>query len=110
MNRRRLSKAMRGFPVRQMRPCTLVAFMPTLRIVSIIPGIDRSAPDRTETNSGARASPRRRFVVCSSQPIPATSPLCNAFIAFSSPATTPAQRLVGMTKAGGTGRRSAPSR
>ena len=107
MNRRQLSKAMRGLPVTRMRPCTLTAFMPTSRIVSIIPGIDFSAPERTETNSGARASPRRRSIACSSQPMPATSPLRIAFIAVSSPATTPAQRLVGRTKAGGTGKRSA---
>jgi hypothetical protein len=30
-----------------------------LRIVSIIPGIDTAAPERTDTSSGAPASPKR---------------------------------------------------
>ena len=80
--------------------------MPTSRMVSSMPGIDFSAPERTETNSGARGSPNRCFVADSSQPIPAVTPLRMAFVAASSPAMTPAQRLVGSTKAGGTCRRS----
>ena len=101
---------MRGLPVMRIRPWTLAAFMPTLRTVSSMPGIDFSAPERTETNSGVRASPSRRLVAASSQPIPATTPLRIAFVASSSPAMMPAQSEVGRTKAGGTGRRSAFSR
>jgi hypothetical protein len=38
-------------------PSTLSSFRPTFRTVSIIPGIEKGAPDRTETNSGSRALP-----------------------------------------------------
>jgi hypothetical protein len=38
-------------------PCTDASFNPTLRTVSIIPGIENFAPDRTDTNSGSSGSP-----------------------------------------------------
>jgi hypothetical protein len=37
-----------------------------LRIVSIIPGIDTAAPERTDTRSGSSGSPNRLPVVFSS--------------------------------------------
>ncbi len=52
-----------GRPARAPRPSS--TFRPRLRIVSIIPGIEIAAPERTETSSGSLASPNR-FPVCSS--------------------------------------------
>ena len=49
----------------RIRPWTLAWFMPTSRMVSSMPGIDFSAPERTETNSGARGSPNRCSVAAS---------------------------------------------
>ena len=54
---------------------TVLAFNPRLRIVSIIPGIEIAAPERTETRSGSSGSPKR--LPLSSrlyQPIPTSSP------------------------------------
>ena len=59
ISRRYESKAKRGLPVRLARPCTASSFRPTFRIVSIIPGIDTAAPERTETSSGSWGSPNR---------------------------------------------------
>ena len=39
------------------RPCTLASVNPTLRTVSIIPGIENFAPERTETSNGSSGSP-----------------------------------------------------
>ena len=41
------------------RPWTESSFRPRLRTVSIIPGIENFAPERTETSSGSSESPRR---------------------------------------------------
>ena len=41
------------------RPSTATSERPTFRIVSIIPGIETAAPERTETSSGSRGSPKR---------------------------------------------------
>ena len=38
-------------------PCTLASFSPMFRTVSIIPGIENFAPDRTDTSSGSPGSP-----------------------------------------------------
>ena len=38
-------------------PCTLSSFNPMFRTVSIIPGIENFAPDRTDTSSGSPGSP-----------------------------------------------------
>ena len=35
------------------------SFRPRLRIVSIIPGIETAAPERTDTSSGSSGSPKR---------------------------------------------------
>ncbi len=37
--------------------------------MSIIPGIENLAPDRTLTSSGSDGSPRRRFIVFSRRPV-----------------------------------------
>ena len=41
-------------------PCTVSSFRPRLRIVSIMPGIEARAPERTETSSGCSRSPKLR--------------------------------------------------
>lgn len=42
-------------------------WMPQFRIVSIIPGIDAAAPERTDTKSGSPPEPKRRPVFSSSR-------------------------------------------
>src|SRR4030095_4152538 len=42
-----------------MRPCTVSSFRPRFRMVSIMPGIEARAPDRTDTRTGCSASPKR---------------------------------------------------
>jgi hypothetical protein len=44
-------------PERSASAATVVSLSPRFRIVSIIPGIEAGAPDRTLTSSGWRASP-----------------------------------------------------
>ncbi len=46
-------------PVAEASPSTATSFRPRLRIVSIIPGIEIAAPERTETSSGSSGSPKR---------------------------------------------------
>ena len=58
MSRRYESSAKRGLPVDAARPSTATSFRPRLRIVSIIPGIETAAPERTETSSGLPSSPK----------------------------------------------------
>ena len=41
------------------QPSTASSFRPRLRIVSIIPGIETAAPERTETSNGSCGSPKR---------------------------------------------------
>ena len=52
MNRRYASQPKRSLPVRAIRPCSVCSLSPRLRTVSIIPGIENLAPERTETSSG----------------------------------------------------------
>ena len=59
MKRRYESYAKRALPLARARPTTVRSLRPRLRIVSIIPGIDTGAPERTETSSGFVASPNR---------------------------------------------------
>jgi hypothetical protein len=47
-------------PVCARGPSTDSSLRPTLRTVSIIPGIENFAPERTDTSSGSSASPSRR--------------------------------------------------
>ena len=58
-NRRYESYANRSFWVWRARPCTDSSFSPRLRTVSIIPGIENGAPERTDTRSGSVPSPSR---------------------------------------------------
>jgi adenylate kinase family enzyme len=67
ISRRYESKAKRAFPVRSASPFTATSPRPTLRIVSIIPGIEIAAPERTDTRSGSWASPKSLPVSCSSR-------------------------------------------
>ncbi len=57
MKRRYESKAKRSSPVCFASPSTDSSFSPRLRTVSIIPGMENLAPERTETSSGSAASP-----------------------------------------------------
>ena len=57
--RRRQSRANRS-PAAAARPLIVEEFKPRFRIVSIIPGIEDRAPERTETRSGLDGSPKRR--------------------------------------------------
>ena len=47
-------------------PATLASLSPTLRTVSIMPGMENLAPERTETSSGSAGSPSLRPIACSS--------------------------------------------
>jgi len=58
MKRRYESYAKRSFLVRAMSPFRLVSFRPRFRTVSIMPGMDTRAPERTETRSGLLGSPK----------------------------------------------------
>jgi hypothetical protein len=57
INRRYESQANRGLSACAASPCTLASFSPIFRTVSIIPGIENFAPDRTDTSSGSAGSP-----------------------------------------------------
>src|SRR5665647_1793101 len=61
-----------------MTPCTVVSLRPRLRMVSIMPGMEARAPERTEISSGSAASPN--FL-----PVPPgftiTTEVCNHFSA-----------------------------
>ena len=52
MNLRYESHENRGFFVCSAKPSTVFSFNPKFKIVSIIPGIEIAAPERTETNNG----------------------------------------------------------
>ena len=51
---------------RRASPTTDSSLMPRLRIVSIMPGIEIAAPERTDTSSGSSGSPKRLPVFSSS--------------------------------------------
>ena len=57
--RRRQSSAKRSPDARREALARVVDVRPRFRIVSIIPGIEERAPDRTETSSGSLGSPKR---------------------------------------------------
>ena len=50
-------------------PRVVSSLSPRSRIVSIIPGIEIAAPERTETSSGLEGSPKPAPVACSSRPM-----------------------------------------
>ena len=55
----RVAREARRCPSSCASPSTASSFRPRLRIVSIIPGIETAAPERTETSSGSSVSPKR---------------------------------------------------
>ncbi len=57
MKRRRASSANRSSPASSARPRVVSSLRPRLRTVSIMPGIENLAPERTLTSSGLRGSP-----------------------------------------------------
>ena len=63
MKRRYESQAQRGLPDLAISVSTTVSLIPRLRIVSIMPGMEARAPERTETSSGTSGSPN--FLPCS---------------------------------------------
>ena len=88
------SCAKRALPVVRARPSTASSFRPRLRIVSIIPGIETAAPERTDTSSGSSGSPKRLPARSSSRA------MCSA-ISSSSPSGRPP---VAHVRAAGVGR------
>ena len=66
IRRRYESRAKRALPVAPASPASASSFRPRFRIVSIIPGIETAAPERTETSSGSPVSPKRLPVRASS--------------------------------------------
>jgi hypothetical protein len=65
MKRRYESYAKRALPLWRASATTVRSFSPRFRIVSIIPGIETGAPDRTETSNGFDVSPNPRPVASS---------------------------------------------
>jgi hypothetical protein len=101
MNRRRHSSANSVSRATSPRPRVVSSFSPRSRIVSIIPGIDTGAPERTLTSSGSAESPNRRPTVSSTSAIAAR-------ISSSRPSGQPSARnrrhvWVVMANPGGTG-------
>jgi len=71
--RRYESHAKRGLLVFFERPSTTSSFKPRFRMVSIIPGMDARAPERTETNNGLTLSPNFMFMISSTPFIAAST-------------------------------------
>ena len=100
ISRRYESSANRRLPVRVASPSAAASPRPRLRIVSIIPGIETAAPERTETSSGSSGSPNRLPVFSSSR---ATCPATSS----SSPSGS---SPLGHVRAAGVGRDREPGR
>ena len=66
VNRRRVSRA-NSVVLRAASACSTASLMPTFRMVSIMPGMDWVAPERTLTSSGRGPRPNVREVLPSSQ-------------------------------------------
>ena len=66
INRRYESHAKRSLPLCAASPTTLESVNPTFSTVSIIPGMENFAPERTDTSSGSDGSPSRRPIRSSS--------------------------------------------
>ena len=69
ISRRYESNANRSFPVAAASPRVVSSLSPRSRIVSIIPGIEIAAPERTETSSGLDGSPKPAPVASSRRPM-----------------------------------------
>ena len=78
---------------------------PRFRIVSIIPGIDERAPERTETSSGFVGSPKCLSASCSS--LRSADSTSGRIPSSEAPRETSAQTDVSIVKPGGTGMPSA---
>ena len=96
------SRSLQAAAIRGPSPTAVDAFSPTFRIVSIIPGIDTGAPDRTLTSNGLPGLPKLRPANPSSRDTWTRS-------SSSSPAGQPLARYSRQTSvvsvnAGGTGR------
>ena len=68
MKRRYESQANSASPVCSASDCATSGVIPTLRTVSIMPGIENFAPERTETKSGFFGSPNFLPNIFSSSP------------------------------------------
>ena len=102
--RRYESHAKRSFPVLRANPATTSSFKPKLRIVSIIPGIEARAPERTETNKGFSTSPNFDFINSSTPLIDfSTSSFNNSTTASFPFSKYSLQTSVVIVKPGGTG-------
>ena len=102
--RRYESHAKRAFPVLRMSPSTTVSFSPRFRIVSIIPGMEARAPDRTDTNNGFSTSPNLDFINSSTPAIAASTSGLSSATTLSFPFSKYSlQTSVVMVNPGGTG-------
>ena len=72
MKRRYASQPKRSLPVSATSPWSVSSFRPRFRTVSIIPGIENLAPERTLTRSGSAAFPKP-LPVCASTSLTASS-------------------------------------
>ncbi len=72
MKRRYASQPKRSLPVRAIRPWSVSSFKPRFSTVSIMPGIENFAPERTLTRSGSAALPKP-LPVCVSTSLTASS-------------------------------------
>src|SRR5881397_442761 len=89
------------------RASTVASLRPRIRTVSIIPGIESFAPERTETSSGIAESPNFRPPVTSTAERPSST--CFHIPGGKRPVRVYAlQALVVIVKPGGTGRPSPP--
>ncbi len=79
IRRRYASYTKRGFPVLAISPGIVAEQRPTFRTVSIIPGIDLRAPERTETSSGFLASPNLVPMTDSTRPSARCTSAASAF-------------------------------
>ena len=102
MRRRYESQVRRGLPVRRSNPERVSSFRPTLSSVSIIPGIDCGAPERTATSSGRRSAPNARPVASSRPRTAAARWSISANVSGPRAASPGEHQLVGSTKPCGT--------
>ena len=105
-NRRYESYANRSLSVCLANPPTDASLSPRLRTVSIIPGIENGAPERTDTSSGSTSSPRRLPILASSAASAAATSSSRPSGSFSWPAMYALHASVVIVKPGGTGRPS----
>ena len=102
--RRYESQAKRGLLVFFASPSTASSFIPRLRTVSIIPGIETRAPERTESRSGFVLSPNLAPKISSVFFTPASTSAFKSSIVFSSPSLFhSAQTSVVIVNPAGTG-------